>query len=245
MKNKEINFMLKNKAKKGLVLAFTITSLTGVFTGCSLNFNKPDTQAVTETLTNLGENYVESEIESKVDEAANELAGKLEDVEITADNAEDAVTVVKEEAAKVEESTSYQFEEATLVRVVDGDTIVVDINGEDYKVRLIGINTPESVAPDSYRVENTEEGVLASDYVKELLKNTKTVYLEKDTSDTDRYGRLLRYVWLEIPEDKENINEIASKMLNGLLVMDNVAEVATYKPDTHYQDAFEYIDESF
>ena len=134
-----------------------------------------------------------------------------------------------------------EFQEASLVRVVDGDTLVVEIEGTDYKVRLIGVNTPESVAPESYQVENTEEGVLASDYVKTLLENTTTLYLEKDVSDTDKYDRLLRYVWLEIPEDSENINEISTKMLNGILLLDKVAEVATYEPDVKYVEQFEYI----
>lgn len=136
-----------------------------------------------------------------------------------------------------------EFVKATLVRVVDGDTIVVDIDGTEAKVRLIGINTPESVAPDSYRVSNSEEGVLASEYVKDLLKNTTTVYLQKDISDTDKYDRLLRYVWLEIPEDTHNINEISTKMLNGILLLDNVAEPVEYEPDTEYADDFEYISE--
>lgn len=136
-----------------------------------------------------------------------------------------------------------EFVKATLVRVVDGDTIVVDIDGTEAKVRLIGINTPESVAPDSYRVSNSEEGILASEYVKDLLKDTTTVYLQKDISDTDKYDRLLRYVWLEIPEDAHNINEISTKMLNGILLLDNVAEPVEYEPDTEYADDFEYISE--
>lgn len=134
-----------------------------------------------------------------------------------------------------------KFVKAKLIRVVDGDTIVVEINKEQKKVRLIGVNTPESVAPDSYRVENTEEGILASDYVKTLLKNTDEVYLVADKSDTDRYGRLLRYVWLEVPQDERNINEIATKMLNGILLMDHVAEPVEYKPDTSYAEEFEWI----
>lgn len=137
------------------------------------------------------------------------------------------------------------FQPATLVRVVDGDTIVVDISGDEYKVRLIGINAPESVAPDSYLEmtgkENTQEGEKASDFVKNLLAGTETVYLQKDVSDTDRYGRLLRYVWLEIPDDDKDIEEISSKMLNGILVREGIAEPAAYAPDTVHQADFEYL----
>lgn len=138
-----------------------------------------------------------------------------------------------------------EFQIAKLVRVVDGDTIVVDISGEEVKVRLIGIDTPESVAPQNYLdrtgKENTWEGKNASDYVKSLLAHAETVYLQKDVSDTDRYGRLLRYVWLEIPNDDKDIEEISTKMLNGILVWEGIAEPAAYAPDTAHQEDFEYL----
>lgn len=235
MKNKEFKLML-SKAKRAVISLAIVGIVAGATTACSLNFstdNKEVAEIYKETISNLGEDF------------ESELASELADATLTADNVTEAVDIVEKAKDTVVENSNLQFESATLIRVVDGDTIVVDISGEEYKVRLIGVNTPESVAPDSYRTKNSTEGVLASDYTKYLLSDVTTVYLEKDTSDTDRYGRLLRYVWLEIPEDKENINEIVSKMLNGILVMDNVAEVATYEPDTHYQEAFEYIDESF
>lgn len=146
----------------------------------------------------------------------------------------------------VKESEDYgEFQTAKLVRVVDGDTIVVDISGEELKVRLIGIDTPESVAPQNYLdrtgKENTWEGKNASDYVKSLLAHAETVYLQKDVSDTDRYGRLLRYVWLEIPNDDKDIEEISTKMLNGILVWEGIAEPAAYAPDTAHQEDFEYL----
>lgn len=137
------------------------------------------------------------------------------------------------------------FQAAKLVRVVDGDTIVVDISGEEAKVRLIGIDTPESVASSLYLdrtgKENTPEGERAADYVKNMLEDTETVYLQKDVSDTDRYGRLLRYVWLEIPKDDKDIEEISTMMLNGILVWEGIAEPAAYAPDTAHQQDFEYL----
>lgn len=137
------------------------------------------------------------------------------------------------------------FQPAALVRVVDGDTIVVEISGDEYKVRLIGIDAPESVASGQYLEmtgkENTQEGEMVSDFVKNLLAGTATVYLQKDMSDTDRYGRLLRYVWLEIPDDDKDIEEISSKMLNGILVREGLAVPAAYAPDTAHQADFEYL----
>lgn len=137
------------------------------------------------------------------------------------------------------------YQPATLVRVVDGDTLAVDISGDEYRVRLIGIDTPESVASSQYLEmtgkENTQDGELASNFVKNLLTDTETVYLQKDVSDTDRYGRLLRYVWLEIPDDDRDIEEVSSKMLNGILVSEGIAVPAAYPPDTAHQADFEYL----
>ena len=77
-----------------------------------------------------------------------------------------------------------------VTRVVDGDTIVVEGN---LKVRFIGVNTPETVDP---RRPVQCFGHEASDFNKSLLEG-KVVRLVKDISDTDKYGRLLRYVYME------------------------------------------------
>lgn len=110
---------------------------------------------------------------------------------------------------------------ATISRVIDGDTVELS-TGE--KVRLIGIDTPESVHPD--KDKNTEYGKVASAYSKERL-DRKTVYLEKDVSETDRYGRLLRYLYLE-----------DGTFYNEQIVKDGYANVSTYPPDVKYKDVF-------
>ena len=98
--------------------------------------------------------------------------------------------------------TEAQFEpiRATVVRVIDGDTIRVRVEGKQYAVRLIGVDTPETVHPTK-----TVQlfGAEASAFTKAALEG-KTVLLQADpTGDTrDRYGRLLRYVHL----DGENFN---------------------------------------
>lgn len=81
-----------------------------------------------------------------------------------------------------------------VVAVVDGDTFKVDINGTIETVRLVGINTPESVDP---RKPVECMGKEASDRLKTLIANT-SVRLEKDPtqSNKDRYGRLLRFTFL-------------------------------------------------
>lgn len=75
--------------------------------------------------------------------------------------------------------------------MADGDTIVINFNGVDEKVRFIGVDTPESVHSNSSK--NTDEGITASDYTKDLLTD-KSVSLEFDVSERDRYGILLAYM---------------------------------------------------
>lgn len=122
------------------------------------------------------------------------------------------------------------FTTATVKRVVDGDTIVVIIDNAEYKLRLIGVNSPESTT----KIE--EYGKEASDYTNKKLTG-KTVYLEKDVSETDKYGRLLRYVWLEIPTQISE-TEIKEKMFNAILVLNGYAQAATYPPDVKYASYF-------
>lgn len=226
------------KRKPVIALLSLVTSLT--LTACSFQFSTPEETVQVPDIVNTIHIDVAEEISDIIDNA--DLS--------TEEGLESLVSEVTEWADSYAEDSVYleEFQKATLVRVVDGDTIVVDIEGEEYKVRLIGINTPESVASQEYLdrtgKENTEEGKSASDYTKKLLENVETVYLEKDVSETDRYDRFLRYVWLEMPEDKENINEIATKMLNGLLLLERVAEPATYEPDTAYEEDFEWIYEN-
>lgn len=160
-----------------------------------------------------------------------------------ADAITEAIRNASEEFAKQEDLG--EFQKASLIRVVDGDTIVVEMDGDEYSVRLIGIDTPESVASEEYLKrtgkENTKEGEDASQYTKDLLSNVAEVYLQKDVSNTDRYGRLLRYVWLEIPDDKADLSEISTKMLNGILAKSHIAEVKQYAPNTEYNEQFNEI----
>lgn len=105
-------------------------------------------------------------------------------------------------------------------RVVDGDTIELE-NGE--KVRYIGINTPESV-----KVNSPVEcfGKEASKKNEELVEG-KSVRLERDVSDKDRYGRLLRFVYLE-----------DGTFVNDVLVREGYARVSTFPPDVAKAEQF-------
>lgn len=118
------------------------------------------------------------------------------------------------------EPKNNQTEIATVKRVVDGDTIELQ---DGKKVRYIGINTPETNDPrrsvecfgKEAKVEN------------QRLVEGKMVRLEKDVSDTDKYGRLLRYVYVE------------DVMINEYLVKEGYAHMSTYPPDVRYVEKFQ------
>lgn len=115
-------------------------------------------------------------------------------------------------------------ERALVTKVVDGDTI--DLEGGK-TVRLIGIDTPETVDP---RRPVGCFGKEASNKTKELL-TSKTVILQKDISNIDKYNRFLRYVFLPL-EDGTVL------FVNDYLVRDGYAKVYTYPPDVKYDRQF-------
>lgn len=132
------------------------------------------------------------------------------------------------------------FERVTVRHVVDGDTLAVATeNGDHVSVRLIGIDTPESVAPQEER--NCEEGVLASDHMKELVGEGDTLWLQYDTSVTDQYDRPLAYVWRALPASAAEADDpavIARDMLNAIQVIDGYGQAKTYRPDTYHDNLF-------
>jgi len=107
-------------------------------------------------------------------------------------------------------------QEARVVSVVDGDTIKVLVDGLTYSVRYIGMDTPETGRLFSY--EGTREN--------SRLVSGMTVTLVKDVSETDQYGRLLRYVLA------------GDVFVNYELVRRGFASVATYPPDVSCQSTF-------
>ena len=111
-----------------------------------------------------------------------------------------------------------------VVKIVDGDTIKLMIDGEKKNVRLIGIDTPESVHPDSDK--NVPEGKLASDHTKELVGDSE-LYIEYGTEPQDRYGRPLCYVYL--PD---------GTMLNEKILSDGYAKVLIVGKNKEYKDRF-------
>lgn len=118
-------------------------------------------------------------------------------------------------------------------RVVDGDTIVVDFpSGERERVRLIGVDTPETVHPKK-PVEHY--GKEASDLSKRELTG-KRVWLQMDVQVRDRYQRALGYVWLETPEEGERA--VRRGMFNARLLLEGYGQVMTIQPNSRYAEMF-------
>lgn len=109
--------------------------------------------------------------------------------------------------------------EATVHRVIDGDTIELTSGA---RIRYIGIDTPEISDP---RILVECFGREAAAENRRLVEG-KHVRLEKDISDSDVFGRLLRYVY------------VADTMINEHLVRNGFALVSTYPPDVKYQERF-------
>jgi micrococcal nuclease len=104
-----------------------------------------------------------------------------------------------------------------VVRVVDGDTIVVHIDGRDEDVRLIGIDTPETGEDFAEQATNALESLVGG----------ASVRLETDVESRDQYGRLLAYVWA------------GSIMANAELLRQGLATVYTVPPNVKYVDTLQ------
>jgi len=113
----------------------------------------------------------------------------------------------------------------TVTRVVDGDTVVVRLGGRDERVRLIGIDTPETVDP---RKPVQCFGKEASNRTKALLPPGTAVRLERDVEARDRYGRLLAYIY--------RVND--GMFVNLALAEDGYAHQLTIPPNIAYADRF-------
>ncbi len=111
-------------------------------------------------------------------------------------------------------------ERATVSQIIDGDTIDVVINGRTERVRYIGVNTPER-NETCYRDATNANAALVQG---------QTVTLVRDTSNTDRFDRLLRYVY------------VGSTFVNAELIRQGYAEVVRYPPDTAQFDNFRRLE---
>ncbi len=122
---------------------------------------------------------------------------------------------------------------AIVMSVTDGDTIRVDVDGEEYPLRYIGIDAPEPDASDP-TIKGWADAATAAN---RSLIDSREVYLEKDVSDADQFGRLLRHVWFVGPGGE-------MVLVNLELVRQGFAEVTTFPPDEKYASLLEQAEDS-
>lgn len=112
---------------------------------------------------------------------------------------------------------------AKVIKVIDGDTMKILVNGKEETIRLLLVDTPESVHPEKPVQPFALE---ASDYAKEMLSN-QNVEIELDVRERDKYGRLLVYLYIN------------GQMFNEMLLENGLARVAyIFEPNTKYVDRF-------
>ncbi|MBR5356655.1 MAG: thermonuclease family protein [Lachnospiraceae bacterium] len=136
---------------------------------------------------------------------------------------------------------------------IDGDTIqVLTDNSEFITVRLIGINTPESVAKEEYLEKkgtvNSDYGKMASNWVndyieKTIITNHSDLWLQYDKETKDQYGRTLAYVWISDEVDVEYESDVLDYMLNAQIVKYGYAEDVVYEPNHKYAHIFKKLRE--
>jgi micrococcal nuclease len=112
--------------------------------------------------------------------------------------------------------------EGVVVRIVDGDTIHVQLGARLEKVRYIGVDTPEVHHPS----KGEEPGGREATVVNRELVSGRRVRLELDAQSRDRHGRLLAYVWVD------------DTMVNAELVRRGLAQVMTVPPNVRHQPLF-------
>ncbi|WP_343032855.1 stalk domain-containing protein [Cytobacillus depressus] len=149
------------------------------------------------------------------------FVGEALGASVNYDSATKTITI----ASKV--TAAYHQLDGVVTKVVDGDTVKVSLNGKEETIRLLLIDTPETVHPTK-PVEPF--GKEASDFAKQLMPPGKAVKVELDVSERDKYGRLLAYVYAD------------GRMVNELLLEKGLARVAyVYVPNTRYVDQFREI----
>jgi len=127
--------------------------------------------------------------------------------------------------------------QATVTRVIDGDTIRVRVGGRTERVRLIGVDTPETSRNEKFMRDITRErsltpdellgyGAKAREFTEMLAPPGSRVGLEMDVQKRDRYGRLLAYVWVGVSDGGKG-----TALLNAELLKAGLAKTMTIKPD--------------
>lgn len=204
-----------NKIPFAIIIAGLFIAIAILFSGHPNNdSNVKSNESKNSDIKNL---TVQSSIVDQKEAGSVEISAE-QDASVSENETEDSI----DQEADDQKNESELFK---VSKVIDGDTIDVEISGESKMLRLIGINTPETVDP---RKPVQCFGLEASNKAKEILAG-KNIVLEIDDSsgDRDKYGRFLRYVFLE---DGTNFNK--------LMISEGYAYEYTYDVPYRYQNEF-------
>ena len=124
------------------------------------------------------------------------------------------------------------MEKAYIIGSDDYESFNMLLEGsKEFKVRPIGLKSVDY------------KGILSDKYFKSIFE--KNIYLEKDDADIDIQGRLLRYIWIDVPLDAEDIEEIQDKMLNAKLILSSYANLDDNYESIRYGDILKCVEKSF
>jgi len=201
---------MKKLTKKIIIISVVVVVLLILFSGGSKNENTKSNQLASITTT---QDQNDIDIKPEIDEPK--------------ENEEKVIQAEETQREQKSELDIYY----SVVKVVDGDTLSIDIDGQKQTLRLIGIDTPETVHP-SKPVECF--GREASAKAKEILAG-QSIRIEKDTTqgDLDKYGRLLVYVFL-----KDGTN------FNMMMIKQGFAYEYTYNLPYKYQQEFKLAEQT-
>lgn len=172
------------------------------------------------------ENDETTETEQQENPSDEEHSSEAEQTS-TGNSSDDSDSTTEEAPADTSSDSDVEGTNATVTNVVDGDTIDVDYEGSEERIRLILVDTPETKHP---QMGVQPFGPEASEFTASRLDG-KDVRLEPGVEERDYYGRLLAYVFV----DGENFNQ--------QLIEEGLARVAVYPPNTEYLDEFEAAEE--
>ncbi|WP_455539150.1 thermonuclease family protein [Terrisporobacter sp.] len=224
-----MKFYKKDKLKSLLLAG--VFSLSLLFSGCSSDIANVGTLNNSNTTTST-DSTNNSNTESSTNSTNNKNNATKND---STDNSNDKTTTNSLNNTNLPRDAS----KATIERVVDGDTVKVRLkgSGEIVTLRLLLIDTPESVKPGVDPQPYSKE---ASNFAKQLLQSGDTVYLEYDNGDkTDKYGRHLCYLWYY--DNKDN----SWKMYNETIVEKGLARVGyVYSQRKHLNELYKAQDKA-
>ena len=213
------------------IFQFLITAIITIVVVTLLitNIDAPATNMIKNFVDKTGASNVMYEVTNPIVDAFEKGVEQLKD--IFSFNFE---SLHKNNQSQTEEDSKLEAYEVDYI--IDGDTFFVRTSKGRMKVRLIGVDTPESVASDEYTAKtgkkNTTEGKQASEFTTKTLSGA-TVWLEYDEEKTDTYGRTLAYVYLDA--NKET-------MLQELLLNNGMARCMEIEPNTKYASHFSKLE---